>query len=102
MSSLTREGTDEPVLRDQILRRERGQGNIQFPCSADPVQNWQPYPVDPYFCYMCDHTYMQVTEWNNFLTPLFPHIHFLVHTINDLISEAGTSMNYVVLRLLPY
>ena len=36
--------------RDQILRRERGQGNIHFPCSADHVQDWQPYPVDPCVC----------------------------------------------------
>ena len=27
---------------------ERGQGNINFPCSADHEQDWQPYPVDPY------------------------------------------------------
>ena len=47
---LTRDGTAEPVSRDQILRRERGQGNIHFPCSADHVQDWQPYPVDPYSC----------------------------------------------------
>ena len=53
MSRLTGEGTAEPVLRDQILRRERGQGNIHFSCSADHVQNWQPYPVDPYSCCMC-------------------------------------------------
>ena len=40
-----------------ILRHERGQGNIHFSCSADHVQDWQPYPVDPYSCYiMCDHT----------------------------------------------
>ena len=52
MSRLTRDGTVEPVSRDQILRRERGQGNINFPCSADHVQDWQPYPVDPYSCYM--------------------------------------------------
>ena len=58
MSRLTRDGTAEPVSRDQILRRERGQGNVHFPCSADHEQNWQPYPVDPYSCYMCDHTYM--------------------------------------------
>ena len=45
---LTRDGTAEPVSRDQILRHERGQGNINFPCSADHVQDWQPYPVDPY------------------------------------------------------
>ena len=47
---LTRDGTAEPVSRDQILRRERGQGNFHFPCSADHVQDWQPYPVDPYSC----------------------------------------------------
>ena len=56
MSRLTRDGTAEPVSRDQILRRERGQGNIHFPCSADHEQDWQPYPADPYSCYMCDHT----------------------------------------------
>ena len=58
MSRLTRDGTVEPASRDQILRRERGQGNIDFPCSADHEQDWQHYPVDPYSCYMCDHTYM--------------------------------------------
>ena len=50
MSRLTRDGTAEPVLRGQILLRESGQG--------DHEQDWQPYPVDPYSCYMCDHTYM--------------------------------------------
>ena len=52
MSRLTREGTTEPVSRDRILRREGGQGNIHFPCPADHVRDWQPYPVDPYSCYM--------------------------------------------------
>ena len=37
MSRLTRDRTAEPVSRDQILRRERGQDR-------------QPYPVDPYSC----------------------------------------------------
>ena len=46
MSRLTRDGIAEPVSRDQILRHERGQGNINFPCSADHEQDWQPYPVD--------------------------------------------------------
>ena len=57
MSRLTRDGTVEPVSRDQIIRRKRGQGNIHFPCSADHEQDWQPYPVDPYSRYMsmCDH-----------------------------------------------
>ena len=53
MRRLTRDGTAEPVSRDQILRRESGQGNIHFSCSADHVQGWQPYPVDSYSCYMC-------------------------------------------------
>ena len=51
MSRLTRDGmTAEPVSRDQILRHERGQGNVHFPCSADHEQDWQPCPVDPYIC----------------------------------------------------
>ena len=57
MSRLTREGTAEPLSRDQILMHERGQGNIHFLCSADREQDCQPYPVDPYSYYMCDHTY---------------------------------------------
>ena len=52
MSRLTRDGTAEPVSRDEILRRERGQGNSHFPCSADHKQDWQPYAVDPYSCYV--------------------------------------------------
>ena len=48
MNRLTGDGTTEPASRDQILRRERGQGNIHFPCIADPEQDWQPYMVDPY------------------------------------------------------
>ena len=56
-----RDGTAETVSRDQILRQVRGQGNINFPCSADHEQDWQPYPVDPYSCYICVtiHTYIQ-------------------------------------------
>ena len=42
--------------RTRRLARPRGQGNTNFPCSADHEQDWQPYPVDPYSCYMCDHT----------------------------------------------
>ena len=56
MSRLTRDGTSEPVSRDQILRHERGQGNIHFSCSADHEQDWQPYPVDPYSAICDDHT----------------------------------------------
>ena len=58
MSRLTRDGTAEPVSRDQILRHSRGQENIHFPCSADHEQDWQPYPVDPYSAICDDHTYI--------------------------------------------
>ena len=53
---MTLDETAETVSRgDQILGRERGQGNIHFPCSADDWQSY--YPVDTYFCYMYDHAY---------------------------------------------
>ena len=58
MSRLKRDGTAEPVSRDQILRHARGQGNVHFPCSADHEQDWQPYPVDPYSAICDDHTYI--------------------------------------------
>ena len=48
MSRLTRDGTAEPVPRDQILTHVRRQGDIHCPCSADHEQDWQLYPVDPY------------------------------------------------------
>ena len=48
-SELTRDGRAGPASRDQILRHDRGQGDISFPCLADQhEQDWQPYPVDPY------------------------------------------------------
>ena len=56
MSRVTRDGTAKPVSRDQILRHARGQGNINFPCSADHEQDRQPYPVDPYSAICDDHT----------------------------------------------
>ena len=61
MSRLTRDGTAEPVSRDQILRHARGQGNINFLCSANHEQDWQPYPVDPYSAMCDDHTYILLT-----------------------------------------
>ena len=52
LSRLTRDRTAEPVSREQIIRRKRGQGNIHFSYSTDHKQDWQPYQVDPYPCYM--------------------------------------------------
>ena len=56
MTRLTRNGTAEPVLRDQIHGRGRGQGKHIFFCSADHHQDWHPYPGDPYSAISYDHT----------------------------------------------
>ena len=45
---LARPNPQAPIMRTE--------GNNNFTCSADHVQDWQPYPVDPYSCYICDHT----------------------------------------------
>ena len=74
MSRLTRDGTAEPISRDQILWDARGQGNINFPCSADYEQDWQPYPVDPYSAICDDHAY--------------------IHTVTDLLLYAYSSTMY--------
>ena len=68
---LMRDGTAEPVSRDQILRHARGQGNINFPCSADHEQDGQPYPVDPYSAICDGHTYIHT------------YIHTHTHTHTD-------------------
>ena len=60
MRRLTRDGTAEPVSRDQNLRHVRGQGNMHFPCSADHEQDWQPYPVDPYSAVCDDRTHIYI------------------------------------------
>ena len=66
MGRLTRDGTDEPVSRDQILRHARGQENVDFPCSADHEQDWQPHPVDPYSAICDDHSYIHThTYWKH-------------------------------------
>ena len=48
---------------DQIIRRERGQGNDHFSCSADHEQDWQPYPVDPYSA-TCDYHTSIVAQYS--------------------------------------
>ena len=81
MSRLTRDGAAEPVSRNHILRHEHGQGNIYFSCSADHVQDWQPYSVDPYSCYMCDHTYIQYGDYYKL------YCMFTAWLLHDIIGE---------------
>ena len=47
----------EPNSRDQILKREQGQGKFRFPFLADHKQDWQPYPVDAQSAESDDHTH---------------------------------------------
>ena len=61
---MTRDGTAKAVSRDQILRRERGQGKLHFPCSTDNEQDWKPYPVDQYSAESGDHTYIHTYAYN--------------------------------------
>ena len=58
MSSLTRDGTAEPVSRDHFLWRELGQGNILLPCSADHGLDWEPYLVDLHSAIWYGYTYI--------------------------------------------
>ena len=51
-----------PVSRDQIRRRERGEGKYHFSCSADHEQEWQPSPVDPYSAESADNTFIIPSE----------------------------------------
>ena len=72
MSRLARDRTAEAVSRDQILRRERGQGSIHFPCSADHEQDWQPYPVDPCSTICDGHAYIPyILLWSQFIDSEF-------------------------------
>ena len=67
-SRLTRDGTAGTVSRNQILRRERGQGNIYFPCLADhEQQDWQPCP-DPSLANIYNiHTYIHVMPIHTYI-----------------------------------
>ena len=63
MSRLMRDGTLPNPSRETKFSgansadREIYSLSPHFPCSADHEQDWQPYPVDPCSCYMCDYTY---------------------------------------------
>ena len=93
MSRLTRDGTAEPVSRDQNLRHARGPGNVHFPCSADHEQDWQPYPVDPYSAICDDHTYI-----HTYIQTPIPIMSALVipsNTINTLYDDRSDKVGNI-------
>ena len=59
MSRLTRDGTAEPVSRDQILRHARGQGDIIFPVQLimNRIGNLARL-IHTLLCVMTIHTYI--------------------------------------------
>ena len=59
MSRLTRDGTAEPVSRDQILRHARGQGNIIFPVQLTTSRIGNLTRLNHTLLHVCDdHTYI--------------------------------------------
>ena len=56
----------QTVSRDQILRRERGQGKISFPCSAlttSAIGNLIRLIHDYSTCYVCNNTYIHSNKF---------------------------------------
>ena len=54
ISRLTRDGIDcRTFLARPNSQAQTRTGNINFSCSADHEQDWQPYPV--LYIYICDH-----------------------------------------------
>ena len=72
MSRLTRNWTVKPVSRDEILRRERGQGNIIFPCSAIHEQDSIDFTHSAYLYLI--HTLLKVLTIHIIHTT-YTHIH---------------------------
>ena len=75
MSKLTRDGTAEPVSRDQILRRKRGQRIIHFPCSAAEHElDWQPCPAGREgHTYKHSSTYTYRCSYTHIYTPVYAY-----------------------------
>ena len=69
MSRLTRDGTAEPVSRDQILRHVRGQGNIHFPCLASSPRAGLVTFSRLIHTLLCDdHTYIRALSLRNLVS----------------------------------
>ena len=65
MSRLTRDGTAEPISRDQILRHAREQGNIIFPVqlTTSRIGNLARLIHTPLYV-MTIHTYIHTSNYN--------------------------------------
>ena len=52
-----------------------------FPVQLTHEQDWQPYPVDPYSCYMCDHT---MSVYSSITVGFSPKLYCLSYVITTL------------------
>ena len=93
MSRLTRDGTAEPVSRDQLLRHARGQGNIIFPVqlTTSKIGNLITGLIHTLLYVMTIHTYIQVSlippwedqcEWHRMTRMTGPDCAVMCNLIN--------------------
>ena len=71
MSRLTRDGTTKPVSRNQILRRERGQGKVNFLYSVDSSRSGNLTRLIYTLLYVMT-TYMPPPETDGWFNEYFP------------------------------
>ena len=90
MSRLTRDGTAEPVSRDQIFRHARGQGNIFFPVQLTTSRIGNLTRLIHTLLYvMTIHTYIHdraglrgYVQFNKYIhTYIHKYIHTYIHTL---------------------
>ena len=77
MNRLMLVGTAEPVSRGQIIRHERGQGNVHFPCSSDNEQDSQPCLVASYSAICDGHAYLHIMPGEVLLSQSFIYREFI-------------------------
>ena len=89
MSRLTRDGTAEPVSRDQILRHARGQGNIIFPVQLTTSRIGNLTGLIHTLLYvMTIHTYIHTRKMAKVLSfQTIPHLYWKNDKVFSLLSQ---------------
>ena len=84
MSRLTRDGTAEPVSRDQILRHARGQGNFISPVQLTTIRTGNLTRLINTLLYvMTIHTYIHTVSTTSIIV-LFPSVNWFGPSLVDL------------------
>ena len=99
MSRLTRDGTAEPVSRDQILRHARGQGNIIFPVQLTTSRIGNLTRLIHTLLYvMTIHTYIHTLSGTWYET----RFQYILHDILRFLGYYYTIMRYSEFRCKSY